>query len=140
MTSGPFTLNGRPTISLLLKLGSSTLGAESHDSRVSASAFLVRSPSLHAIGEPRTLFTIEVSMGNSLPVWTPHHHPHEAIPITIPIPIPIMSIRFIPYPSPFGYRVPNGSLFLIRKAWSHCISYDINNHTIIRHPTTIHHK
>jgi hypothetical protein len=34
---------------------------------------------------------------------------HIPISISIHILIPIMGIRFIPYPSPFGYRVPNVS-------------------------------
>lgn len=61
---------------------------------------------------------IEVSMGNS------------PSGLDNPIPVPVMGIRFIPYPSSsqFRYWVSNGSPSPARKAWSHYILYDINNH------------
>jgi hypothetical protein len=42
-----------------------------------------------------------------------------------------MSIRFISYPTPFGYQVPNGSPSSTRKTLSRYVLYDINSHTTI---------
>jgi hypothetical protein len=55
-------------------------------------------------------------------VWRPHTHPHKSILIPISISVPIMGIRFIPYPSLFGYRVPSGSPSLQEKHY-HIVFY-----------------